>query len=93
MRNGEKTQPCLSASQLAGLDQRHDAGLTASDSSGWGLPVPIGLKRDRDLNTELEPCGLGGNSPEIRKQSPMPIFAGTSSDQELEWLVDCLLTQ
>ncbi len=66
--------------------------LIASDSSGRGLPVPIGSKRDRDLITELEPRGLEENSPDIRKKSPLPIFAGTSSDQELESLVDFLLT-
>ncbi len=41
---------------------------------------------------EPEPRGLEEDSPDVRKKSPMPIFAGTSSDQELESPVVFLLT-
>jgi len=43
-------------------------------------------------NIEPEPRGLEEDSPDVRKKSPMPIFAGTSSDQELESPVVFLLT-
>ncbi len=44
-------------------------------------------------NTELGPRGLAGNEPDTRKESPLPILAGTSSVQELESLVGFLLTR
>jgi hypothetical protein len=44
-------------------------------------------------NTELAPRGLAGNEPDTRKESPLPILAGTSSVQELESLVGFLLTR